>query len=98
MDQPQRTTEPPTTDRIRADISGERTKEKVNFPDASAAPLGTDDEAAGHPPTVEQRRMEDEQRPTPVPPPRPSNGPLIFYFAFAAVLAIGIIVVATWLA
>lgn len=30
---------------------------KVNFQDPAAAPLGTDDEAAGFPPTPEQVRM-----------------------------------------
>jgi len=98
MNQPQRKAEPPTTDRIRADISGERARDKVNFPDPSAAPLGTDDEAAGTPPTMQQRRMEDEQRPNPEPPPPPSQGPVIFYFAFAAVLAMAIIIGTYWLA
>jgi hypothetical protein len=96
--EPQRKAEPPTSNRIRADISGERTREKVAFPDPTAAPLGTDDEAAGHPPTMQQRRLEDEERPTPEPLPEPSQGPVIFYFAFAALLAVAIIIVAYTLA
>ena len=36
-------------DRLRADIDSGRTGEKVNHPDPAAAPLGTDEEAAGTP-------------------------------------------------
>jgi hypothetical protein len=36
-----------TADRLRADIDSGRTGDKVAFPDASAAPLGTDEEAGG---------------------------------------------------
>lgn len=83
--------EPPTVDRIRADISGELTGEKVAFPDPAAAPLGTDEEAGGHPVTLEQRRMEARARPTLRPKPEPSQGPVAFYSAFGAVLAIAIL-------
>lgn len=91
MEQPQRHSEPPTTDRFRADISRGRTGEKVNFPDPAAAPLGTDDEAAGHAPTSHEREMEDRHRPQPNPPPESSQGPVVFYFGIAAVIAIVII-------
>jgi hypothetical protein len=36
-----------SADRLRGDIDAGRTGEKVSWPDPSAAPLGTDDEAAG---------------------------------------------------
>jgi hypothetical protein len=39
-----------TTNRLKADIDSGRTGDKIAFPDPSAAPLGTDDEAAGSPP------------------------------------------------
>jgi hypothetical protein len=42
--------EPPNVERLRSDIDGGRTGDKVPFPDPAAAPLGTDDEAAGTPP------------------------------------------------
>ena len=45
----------PTTDQIRHDIDSGKSGDKVGFPDPSAAPLGTDDEAAGTPPTERQR-------------------------------------------
>lgn len=35
--------------------------DKVAFSDPAAAPLGTDDEAAGTPPTLEQVRMAERQ-------------------------------------
>jgi hypothetical protein len=40
--------------RLRADIDGGRTRDKVNVTDPAAAPLGTDEEAAGTPPSPEE--------------------------------------------
>ncbi|WP_323766165.1 hypothetical protein [Marinovum sp.] len=42
--------------RLRHQIDHGGAGDKVAFPDPSAAPLGTDDEAAGHPPSREQVR------------------------------------------
>lgn len=39
-----------TTDRLRKDIDRGVGGDKIPFPDPAAAPLGTDDEAAGTPP------------------------------------------------
>lgn len=39
----------PTTDKLRADIDRGRTGDKVPASDPAAAPLGTDEEAAGTP-------------------------------------------------
>ena len=39
---------------------------------------------------TDRQQMEDQQRPNPEPPPDPPKGPVIFYFSFAAVLAIAI--------
>jgi hypothetical protein len=36
-----------TAEQLRADIDSGRTGDKVAFPDPSAAPLGTDEEAGG---------------------------------------------------
>lgn len=52
------TKEPPTTDQIRSNIDSGRTGEKVDFPDPATAPLGTDAEAAGAPPTAAERKMD----------------------------------------
>ena len=48
---------PPTTDRLRHDIDRGRARDKVDFPDPAAAPLGTDDEAAGTPPAPESIQL-----------------------------------------
>jgi hypothetical protein len=42
-----------TTARLRAEIDSGRTGDKVATIDPAAAPLGTDDEAAGTPPTLD---------------------------------------------
>ncbi|MBV7410730.1 hypothetical protein [Maritimibacter sp. DP1N21-5] len=43
-------------DQLRDEIDRGGTGDKVAYPDPAAAPLGTDDEAAGHPPDPEQVR------------------------------------------
>ncbi|BGE84761.1 MULTISPECIES: hypothetical protein [Methylosinus] len=48
---------PPTSDRLRIDIDHGLAADKVAAPDPTAAPLGTDDEAGGAPPTAEQRAL-----------------------------------------
>lgn len=45
---------PDTADKLRAEIDNGRAGDKVPASDPAAAPLGTDDEAAGKPPTREQ--------------------------------------------
>jgi hypothetical protein len=50
--------EPPANpDRLRQRIDRGKGADKVDFPDPAAAPLGTDDEAAGTPITQEQLQM-----------------------------------------
>ena len=51
-----------TTEQLRHDIEQGRTGDKVRFPDPAAAPLGTDEEAAGTPinPEVIARTHEAE--------------------------------------
>ena len=56
---------PPTSDAIRHRIDRGGTADKVEVPDPGAAPLGTDAEAAGTPPTVQERRMEADASFTP---------------------------------
>jgi hypothetical protein len=52
--------ENPTSDRLRDAIDRGEGGDKVNFSDPAAAPLGTDDEAAGTPPTEAQLRRAHE--------------------------------------
>lgn len=42
---------PTTSEGLRSRLDRGRAGDKVDFPDPSAAPLGTDDEAAGTPPS-----------------------------------------------
>ncbi|MBX9760175.1 MAG: hypothetical protein K2Y29_15465 [Beijerinckiaceae bacterium] len=55
---------------LRGAIDSGRTGDKVNFPDPAAAPLGTDDEAAGFPASASatQRAMDSEMPPPASPP------------------------------
>ena len=49
---------PRTTSSLRADIDSGRTRDKVDFVDPAAAPLGTDAEAGGNVPQPEQLAAE----------------------------------------
>jgi hypothetical protein len=55
-----RTPRPDTVDRIRKDIDRGEAGDKTDYPDPAAAPLGTDDEAGGHPATEEELRIARE--------------------------------------
>jgi hypothetical protein len=70
-----RQTHVPTSDHLRRRIDHGELGDKVNFPDPAAAPLGTDDEAAGHPPTAYERALAAEQ---PAPAPHPRRGRMAF--------------------
>jgi hypothetical protein len=50
--------DPPTVDQIRESIDRGKTGDKTPGFDPAAAPLGTDAEAGGAPPTREERAME----------------------------------------
>ena len=47
----------PTTAKLRSDIDSGRAGDKVDNIDPAAAPLGTDDEAAGTPPTPAEIKL-----------------------------------------
>jgi len=70
---------PPTTDRLRIDVDQGRTGDKVRHPDPAAAPLGSDDEASGNPPSPEQRQQEFENRNLEATPRRNEPGTLLVY-------------------
>ena len=53
----------PTTDQLRHDIDSGATGEKIGFPDPATAPLGTDAEAGGSPPTASERKLDAASRP-----------------------------------
>jgi len=55
-----------TISQLRNDIDSGRTGDKIDWPDPAAAPLGTDEEAAGTPPgawAVETARRLEVSRP-----------------------------------
>ncbi len=52
------TDKPQTTDQLRIAIDRGAQGDKVDFPDPAAAPLGTDEEAAGNPPEGEEIAKE----------------------------------------
>ena len=79
--------DPPTADRLRHDISRGKAGDKVDHPDPAAAPLGTDDEAAGKPPTLEERRIAAAE----TAPPKPSEKPVFGVAGFYAAIVITII-------
>lgn len=83
--------DPPTTDRLRHDIDSGKTGEKVHYPDPAAAPLGADDEAAGTPPTAEQRRKAHADNPRGRPVPRNDPRALLLYALLIAGVALTVL-------
>ena len=82
----------PTTDQLRAEIDSGRIGEKVAHPDPAAAPLGTDDEAAGNSPTIKERSIEAAAREV-APHRQAPNGVIIYSIAIVAVV---VAVAAIW--
>lgn len=88
----------PTTDQLRSAIDSGRTGEKVNFPDPAAAPLGTDAEAAGEPPTTAERKAEVRSRPK-ASGPKEDLG-MVYYLglvaaAYVLMLGVGLLALMT---
>jgi len=83
-----------TVDRLRADIDSGRTGDKIPAPDPASAPLGTDEEAAGTPPTREAvasaRRMETSG---PSATPERRHGLGAAWVLVAAVVCIAVVVI-----
>lgn len=71
--------DPPTVERLRADIDSGRTGEKVRYPDPAAAPLGSDEEAAGTPATATEREEEYQDRRSGKAPAREAPGMVLLY-------------------
>jgi len=66
-----------TTEQLRHDIDQGRTGDKVRFPDPAAAPLGTDEEAAGtpiDPQVVAQTRNAEARMARPTDAQRSAEG------------------------
>lgn len=92
----------PNPDRLRQSIDSGKTGDKVAFPDPAAAPLGTDDEAAGHPITQEQLDIalrHEAGRPNTPPKAgagRQENGPANLRFVAALSLGGILAIAAVW--
>jgi hypothetical protein len=84
----------PNVDQLRHAIDSGATGEKVAFPDPAAAPLGTDAEAAGHPPSPREVSM-DLAASRPARPRREGdNGLLIYLGLMGAVMLAALMLVA----
>ena len=83
----------PTTDQLRDDIDKGRTGEKVAMPDPATAPLGTDAEAGGSPPTAQERKLQAATTPR---TPKGEGGTLpggMIYLMLVIVLAIALVAI-----
>ena len=82
-----------TVEQLRDDIGAGRTGDKIDWPDPAAAPLGSDEEAAGTPPSVE---AVDTARTIELSRPCRSTayrgvGAAWLLIAFAAALGVGLV-------
>jgi hypothetical protein len=81
-------------EQLRADIDSGRTGEKVPGSDPAAAPLGTDDEAAGGPAaprSIEVTRQYETRRPSTVRPAHHDLGAAWILLGFTGFLCAGLI-------
>ena len=83
-----------TSAQLRHAITTGQSRDKVSNIDPAAAPLGTDDEAAGRPPSRDEIRLaaQEELKSDPVPSQPLERSPIIILIGSAALLAIG-----TWI-
>lgn len=79
-----------TTDQIRNRIDSGLTGEKIDMPDPAAAPLGTDAEAGGAPPTAAERAMDAAATPDEPSASRLPGGALVY---LGLLLAVAVVVV-----
>src|SRR5688572_1712991 len=84
----------PTSAQLRYGIASGRARDKVSNIDPAAAPLGTDDEAAGRPPSRDEIHLaaQEELKSDPVPSQPLERSPIIILIGSAALLALG-----TWI-
>jgi hypothetical protein len=83
---------PKTVETLRTDIDRGLTGDKVPGSDPAAAPLGTDAEAGGAPPTQAELTMEAESRTLRRPPKREGVPHPGWYWAAGVVLALLLVV------
>ncbi|HEV7346478.1 MAG TPA: hypothetical protein VGN60_12690 [Devosia sp.] len=77
----------PTTDQLRNRIDQGLTGEKIPMPDPAAAPLGTDAEAGGTPPTTRERQVEANAAPDRAAVARTPPSGILVYLALVVIVA-----------
>jgi hypothetical protein len=90
---------PATTSRLREDIDHGAGADKIDYPDPSAAPLGTDDEAAGLPPSAARVALASRQKLSDRPPDirRPPEGAMrLEIWILITVVMLAILAVIVW--
>jgi hypothetical protein len=89
-----------TTERLRKDIDAGRAGSKVDYPDPAAAPLGTDDEAAGTPSTQKQIRSAHQQEvsSSPVQTKQELDAGVYVYAVLMVVIVAALCAIAIWMA
>jgi hypothetical protein len=93
MNDPRSDRTDPTTEQLRADIDSGRTGSKISKGDPAASPLGTDDEAAGTPPSgaaVAAARAAEVKTTPKTPPEEAPSGPLMRYWPFLVIGAVAV--------
>jgi hypothetical protein len=83
---------PSSVDQLRAEIDRGATGEKTDNADPAAAPLGTDDEAAGAP--ISRFQLEQEAAARPAAMHRPDYDARAVAFYIGAIAAIGAVFLA----
>jgi len=88
-----------TPEQLRHDIDKGRAGSKIDYPDPAAAPLGTDDEAAGTPPSPAAvdtaRRHETAAAPVTPSPDRLDGSAFVYGGIMAAIVGV-LLVIAFW--
>ena len=81
-----------TSAQLRHAITRGQSRDKVSNIDPAAAPLGTDDEAAGRSPSRQEIDLaaKQELRSAPVPSQPSEPSPIVILIGAAALLAIGV--------
>ena len=83
----------PTVDEERRGIDAGLARDKVAFPDPAAAPLGTDAEAGGYPPTSTERRLDSASLEV-SRKPRPRWLPVLVYCGVIVIIALALLALA----
>ena len=84
---------PHNVDQLRQRIDSGETGEKVGFPDPAAAPLGTDAEAGGTPPTRQELAMDAASAPRRHRPSRLAGKGTAIYLVLAGAVSAALLAV-----